>query len=132
MAGRSESQTRAERAIAHLGRAEGSLSAYQVLGDPRRDGVTATVCRASDQLGAAGYLYRIEALNAWTACSHLRHEATPVFEISEDCGVVTEHLDVLLAVNPAELSGRIGFAAEHSIIEIRDRCGDCWSTAPTA
>lgn len=131
MAGRSEGQTHAERARAHFGRAERSLSAYRILGDPRGDGVTATVCRTSDRLVPAGHFHRTGSLDAWTACCRLRHEETPVFESGEDCGVVTEHLDVLLAGNPAELSGRIGFAAGHPVIEIRDRCGDCRSTAPT-
>ena len=131
MAGRSERRTHADRVLEHLRRQSKPLSAYKILEDLRSDGVTAatTVYRALDQLLATGRVHRIESLNAWTACRDPSHAETPAFEICEDCGAVTEHVDPRLAQDIAALSKRSGFMPEHSVIEIRGRCGTCRTDA---
>ena len=131
MAGRSERRTHADRVLEHLRRQNKPLSAYKILEDLRSEGVTAatTVYRALDQLLAAGRVHRIESLNAWTACCDPSHAETPVFEICEDCGTVTEHVDTRVAQDIATLSKRSGFTPERSVIEIRGRCGTCRADA---
>ena len=92
MAESSKRKTHAERVFEHLRHQTRALSAYQILDDLRDQGVTAatTVYRALDQLVASGRVHRIEILNAFTVCVDPRHSETPVFEISKDCGDVTE------------------------------------------
>ncbi|MEM1345526.1 MAG: transcriptional repressor [Pseudomonadota bacterium] len=130
--GRSGRQTHAERVLAHLRRQEKPQTAYQILEDLRSDGVTAptTVYRALDHLVAAGDVCRIESLNAWTARLTPSQGKTPVFEICEHCGSVTEHVDTRLARDIAALSRHTGFQPERSILEIRGRCGSCRSLEP--
>ncbi len=133
MARRSGRRTHADRVLEHLRRQTRPLSAYQILEDLRDDGVTAatTVYRALDQLLAARRVHRIESLNAWTACCDPSHTETPVFEICEDCGAVTEHVHTSLTKDIAALSSHSGFEPSHSVIEIRGRCGACRADAPT-
>ena len=131
MAGNPKRKTHAERVLEHLHRRSKPLSAYQILEDLRSDGVTAvtTVYRALDQLVASGRVHRIESLNAFTACCDPSHTATPVFEICEDCGTVREHVDTRLTKSISALSSHSGFKPEHSVVEIRGRCGECRADA---
>ena len=133
MAGNPRRKTHAERVLEYLRRQTKPLSAYQILDDLRSDGVTAatTVYRALDQLIASGRVHRIESLNAFTACRDPSHTEPPVFEICEDCGAVTEHVDTRLTKNIAALSSHSGFKPEHSVIEIRGCCSDCRAGTPT-
>lgn len=133
MAGRPGRRTHADRVLEHLGRQTKPLSAYQILEGLRGDGVNAatTVYRALEQLLAAGRVHRIESLNAWTVCCDPSHTETPVFEICEHCGAVTEHVDARLAENIAALSSHSGFKPEHSVIEIRGSCCACRADSPT-
>ena len=131
MAGKPKRKTHAERVLEHLRGQTKPLSAYQILKDLRSEGVTAptTVYRALDQLVASGRAHRIESLNAFTACCDPCYAETPVFEICENCGAVTEHVDARLAETIATLSSHSGFTPEHSVIEIRGRCGACRADA---
>jgi len=133
MADKQKRKTHAERVYEHLRPQPKPLSAYQILEDLRSEGVTAatTVYRALDQLVASGRVHRIESLNAFAVCSNPNHHEAPVFEICGDCGAVTEHVDMDLTENIAALSSHSGFKAEHSVIEIRGRCGTCQAEAPT-
>ena len=133
MAGNQKRKTHAERVFAHLRQRSKALSAYQILADLRGEGVTAatTVYRALDQLVAAGRVHRVESLNAFMACRDPRHNACPVFEICEDCGDVTEHVDTGLTENIAALFKHSAFQPKHAIIEIRGRCGDCRAETQT-
>ena len=127
MAGRSGHRTHAERVLELLQNQNKPLSAYDILEDLRSEGVTAptTVYRALDKLLASGKVHRIESLNAWTICCDPSHEETPVFEICEKCGAVTEHVNTRLSKDIVALSSRSGFQPEHSVIEIHGRCGAC-------
>ena len=121
----------AERAFEHLRQQTKALSAYQIFDDLRDQGVTAatTVYRALDQLVASGHVHRIESLNAFTVCADPHHGESPVFEICKECGDVTERVGTGLTENIAILSRRSGFQPEHSVIEIRGRCGACRADA---
>lgn len=133
MGGSPKRKTHAERVFEHLHHQSKPLSAYQILENLRSEGVTAatTVYRALDQLVASGRVHKIQSLNAFTVCCDPSHDAAPVFEICEDCGTVTEHVDTGLTKNIAALSNQSGFKPEHSVIEIRGRCGTCRADAPT-
>lgn len=134
MAGRSARRTHADRVLEHLRHQTKPQSAYEILEDMRAQGITAatTVYRALDKLLAAGRVHRIESLNAWTTCCEPHHSETPVFEICDGCGAVTEHMDAHLARDIAALSERTGFVPDRSVIEIHGRCGACHAGAPTA
>ena len=133
MADSPKRKTHAERVFDHLRRRTKPLSAYQILEDLRSEGLTAatTVYRALDQLVASRRVHKFESLNAFTACCGPSHAETPVFEICEHCGTVTEHVDTDLTKSIASLSSHSGFQPEHSVIEIRGRCGTCRADAPT-
>lgn len=131
MAGRTGRWTHADRVLEHLRRQTKPLSAYEILEDLRSEGVTAatTVYRALDQLVTSGKVHRLESLNAFTACCDPSHAGSPVFEICEDCGAVTEHVHTRLAKDIAVLTSSSGFKPAHSVIEIRGRCGACAAEA---
>ncbi|MCG8359209.1 MAG: transcriptional repressor [Kiloniellales bacterium] len=133
MADSPKRKTHAERVFDHLRRQTKPLSAYQILEDLRSEGVTAatTVYRALDQLVASGRVHKIESLNAFSACCDPSHAEAPVFEICDDCGAVTEHVGTDVTKSIAALSSHSGFHPEHSVIEIRGRCGTCRADAPT-
>ncbi|MYA86930.1 MAG: transcriptional repressor [Boseongicola sp. SB0662_bin_57] len=122
--------THAERVLEFLRRKGRPLSAYEILEALRGDGVTAatTVYRALAKLPEAGHVHRIESLNAWIACREPHHVETPVFEICDGCSNVTEHVASHPARDIAALSTDSGFAPDHSVIEIHDRCNNCGPT----
>ena len=103
------------------------FSAYEVLEDFGEEGVAAatTACRALDKLQAAGRIRRIESLNAWKTCCDPHRSETPVFEICDDCGNVTEHVGAEFARGVAALTARSGFAADRCVIEIHGRRNAC-------
>lgn len=119
--------THADRVLRFLQQQGRPLSAYDILEGLRSDGVTAstTVYRALEKLLDAGRVHRIESLNAWTVCCGGHDDTIPVFEICNDCGTVTEHIDAEFAHSIACLSERTGFAPNHSVLEIHGRCSDC-------
>ncbi|MCC2112772.1 MAG: transcriptional repressor, partial [Hyphomicrobiales bacterium] len=91
------------QALVHgvLSRADGPLSAYEILDRLREQGFRAPlqVYRALDKLIAFGLVHRLESLNAFVACSHPECEAkeTTAFAICDKCGCVTEFADARIA-----------------------------------
>ena len=107
------------------------LGAYAILKELRRHGFRAplTVYRALDQLAATGLVHKLESLNSWTTCCGDHHANSPVFEICNDCGNVTEQFDRELVKSLNSMSERSGFIPDRSIIEIHGRCDDCGTDA---
>ena len=107
------------------------LGAYAILAKLRSYGFKAplTVYRALDQLAGIGLVHKLESLNSWTSCCGDHHANSPVFEICNDCGNVTEHFDKELLKNLSNVSERSGFIPDRSIIEIHGRCDDCGTDA---
>ncbi len=130
---RSKRITHADRVFRYLQSQDHPVSAYDILEGLRDDGVTAstTVYRALEKLLDAGKVHRIESLNAWTVRYGGRDGKTPVFAICDDCGTVTEHVDVGFADSIAGLSKRTGFAPNRSVLELHGRCGDCSTSVPS-
>lgn len=125
--------THAETVLEFLRRQGRPPSANGIPEALRGDGVTAatTVYRALAKPLKAGHVHRIESRNAWTACREPHHAETPVFEICDGCGNVTEHVDSRLARDIAALSMDPDFATDRSFIETHGRCSDSGPTAPS-
>ena len=65
-----------------------ALGAYDILGHLSAEGLGAqppVAYRALDFLVKAGLAHRIEALNAYIACSHVGADHTPAFLICRSC-----------------------------------------------
>ena len=103
------------------------LSAYEILDGLATQGITAptTVYRALNKLVNDKLIHKIESLNTWTLCCGSHQNNMPIFEISKNCGNVTEHLDSNLTKTIRKLSERSGFSADNSVFEIHGQCGDC-------
>ena len=114
-----------------LTKASQPLGAYAILDKLRSHGCNAplTVYRALEQLAGQGLVHKIESLNSWTTCCGDHHANSPVFEICNDCGVVTEQFDRELVKSLNSMSERSGFIPDRSIIEIHGRCDDCGTDA---
>ena len=110
-----------------LTKASQPLGAYAILAELQSYGFKAplTVYRALDQLAGMGLVHKLESLNSWTSCCGDHHANSPVFEICNDCGNVTEHFDKELLKSLNSMSERSGFIPDRSIIEIHGRCDDC-------
>ena len=114
-----------------LTKASQPLGAYAILDKLRSHGFKAplTVYRALEQLASQGLVHKIESLNSWTTCCGDHHANSPVFEICNDCGVVTEQFDRELVKSLNSMSERSGFIPDRSIIEIHGLCDDCGTDA---
>jgi len=114
-----------------LSNASQPLGAYAILDKLRGHGFKAplTVYRALEQLAGQGLVHKIESLNSWTTCCGDHHANSPVFEICNDCGVVTEQFDRELVKSLNSMSERSGFIPDRSIIEIHGLCDDCGTDA---
>ena len=114
-----------------LTKASQPIGAYAILDKLRSHGFNAplTVYRALEQLAGQGLVHKIESLNSWTTCCGDHHANSPVFEICNDCGVVTEQFDRELVKSLNSMSERSGFIPDRSIIEIHGRCDDCGTDA---
>jgi Fur family zinc uptake transcriptional regulator len=119
-----------------LGRSEKPLSAYDILDRARSDALKAPVqvYRALEKLERRGLVHRIEALNAFVACSehgahcseqeHRHPLHRPGFVICRACGSVREFEDERVRAVAADAAGE-GFAVELVALEVYGRCGAC-------
>jgi Fur family zinc uptake transcriptional regulator len=116
------------RVLELLLEAGGPVKAYDLLAALKPDGSAQppTVYRALDFLTKAGLAHKVEALNAYTACSHGDHadqhaDDTAALFICGACGSVEErHVPRVSGDGAPE-----GFALERSVIEHYGRCADC-------
>jgi Fur family zinc uptake transcriptional regulator len=124
------------KVLSALGRSEKPLSAYDILDRARTDALKAPVqvYRALEKLEGRGLVHRIEALNAFVACSEHsdacsrnehRHPAhRPGFVICRDCGSVREFEDRRVAALAEDAAGE-GFAVEFVALEVYGHCANC-------
>lgn len=124
----SQTQT---RVLELLSTAAKPLSAYDLLGQLRGEGITAppTVYRALDKLVREGLVHRIESLNAFVACVTPHHHETATFAICDHCGLVLELTDKPLQDQLVAVSARSGFHATRMMVELRGHCAACASKA---
>jgi Fur family zinc uptake transcriptional regulator len=119
-----------------LDRAVKPLSAYDILERARSGALKAPVqvYRALQKLERRGLVHRIEALNAFVACSEHdehcargehRHAAhRPGFVICRGCGTVREFEDPRVAEIAGEAAGD-GFAVDLVSLEVFGHCAAC-------
>jgi Fur family zinc uptake transcriptional regulator len=119
-----------------LGDSSRPLSAYDILDRARSDALKAPVqvYRALEKLEGRGLVHRIEALNAFVACSehdeacreaehrHPRHR--PGFVICRDCGTVREFEDERVSEIAEEAAGT-DFAIDLVSLEVYGHCAAC-------
>ena len=109
-----------------------ALGAYEILDRLRAEGLGSqppVVYRALDFLIRAGFVHRIETLNAFVACTEGAAGHVPAFLICRQCRRVIE--------TPAEpASGQLeraaqgaGFQIENAVREAGGRCADCRAAA---
>ena len=103
------------------------LTAYEILNGLRSKGMVAptTIYRALEKLLDSGRIHKIESLNAWTVCCENHNKKTAIFEICDECGNVTEHLDSSFTQSIKKLSKRTGFLPNKPILEIHGQCANC-------
>jgi Fur family zinc uptake transcriptional regulator len=115
-----------------LSRAGAPLSAYTILDQLRDDGFRAPlqVYRALEKLLERGLVHRLESLNAFVACAHDHDHAhgLTAFAICEKCGQVSEFSDEIVEKRLKDWTGKNGFRAAKTTIEIRGDCADCLSS----
>ncbi|WP_420404342.1 Fur family transcriptional regulator [Nisaea sp.] len=110
-----------------LNRANGPLTAYQILDRLQSDGVSGppTVYRALDRLIARGIVHRIESLNAYIICTCPKHASPGVFAICEQCGAVSEFSDPAIESRLREIANDIGFDVRTGSVELKGCCIEC-------
>ena len=126
-----------KKILSALGRSEKPLSAYDILDRARSDALKAPVqvYRSLEKLSKEGLVHRIEALNAFVACSDCAHpghdHAThpheahrPGFIICRDCGSVREFEDERVAAIAEEAAGS-DFSVEFVSLEVYGHCAAC-------
>ena len=116
-----------ETVLGALGRSARPLSAYDILNDTRSPSLKAPVqvYRSLQKLEARGLVHRIEALNAFIACSeHAHDEHRPGFVICRDCGAVREFDDERIQEIASGAAGA-AFAIDLVSLEVYGRCGAC-------
>ena len=128
-----------KKVLSALGRAVKPLSAYDILDRARSDALKAPVqvYRSLQKLESRGLVHRIEALNAFVACSDCAHpghdhrdeshahaEHRPGFVICRDCGAVREFEDERLAGIAGEAAGA-DFSVELVSLEVYGHCAAC-------
>jgi Fur family zinc uptake transcriptional regulator len=103
------------------------MSAYDILDKARSGSLKAPVqvYRALAKLGRLGLAHRVEALNAFVACSdHREGLHRPGFVVCRDCGTVQEFEDARMA-NIARKAAGADFSIELISMEIFGRCAPC-------
>jgi Fur family zinc uptake transcriptional regulator len=105
-----------------------ALGAYEILDRLREEGLGSqppVVYRALDFLSRAGFVHRIETLNAFVACTEGAGDHAPTFLVCRQCRRVIE--------TPAERAGGqleraaagAGFEIETAVREAEGLCADC-------
>ena len=134
-----ELSTNDKKILGALGRSEKPLSAYDILGRARSDALKAPVqvYRSLEKLERRGLVHRIEALNAFVACSEHderckksehRHDAhRPGFVICRECGAVREFEDGRVASIAQEAAGD-DFEVSLVALEVFGQCASCRPT----
>jgi Fur family zinc uptake transcriptional regulator len=120
-----------DKAVLRVLKASGQpLSAYDILERVRNSGIRAPmqVYRSLERLASFGFVHRIEALNAFVACSEDTHGHKPGFVICRDCGMVKEFEDGRLDSIANHAAGK-SFAIDEVSVEVLGHCGDCRSKA---
>jgi Fur family transcriptional regulator, zinc uptake regulator len=121
--------TRLRRAVLRLvAIAEHPLTAYEILRRLRpadRAATAAGVYRSLDFLTDHGLVHRIESTKAFVVCAIPEHTHPSQLLVCRRCGTAVEIEDQGVAEATAHLGDRLGFALDHSTMELTGLCAAC-------
>ncbi len=116
------------RVLEILSEAHRAMGAYEILDRLRAEGLGSqppVVYRALDFLTGAGFVHRIERLNAYVACCHPGGAHGACFLICAGCRKVAEIEDGALDITLAQAAAGRGFAMRRTVLEIEGICPAC-------
>ncbi len=116
------------RVLELLGEAHRAMGAYEILDRLRAEGLGSqppVVYRALEFLTGAGFVHKIERLNAYVACCHPEGEHGACFLICSRCRKVAEIEDGALDIALAQAAAGRGFAMRRIVLEIEGACPAC-------
>lgn len=116
------------RVLAILLEEKRSLKAYELLElirDVQHGAAPPTVYRALDFLVEEGLVHRIDAINAWTACSDAGGAPHDLLVVCTGCGSVAELSDPGLTRRLADKVAQAGFRLSGHETELRGLCATC-------
>jgi len=126
------------RVLEILSEAHRAMGAYEILDRLRAEGSRAqppVAYRALDFLIAAGFVHKVERLNAYIACCHPEdgdghgHDNGACFLICARCRKVAEVEDGALEIAVAQAAAASGFAIRRTVLEIEGVCPACRADA---
>ncbi|MFQ5565136.1 MAG: Fur family transcriptional regulator [Paracoccaceae bacterium] len=116
------------RVLELLGEAHRAMGAYEILDRLRAEGLGSqppVVYRALDFLIGAGFVHKIERLNAYVACCRPEGEHGACFLICSRCRKVAEIEDGAIDIAVAQATAGRGFAMRRIVLEIEGACPAC-------
>lgn len=124
------------RVLEILSEAHRAMGAYEILDRLKAEGLGAqppVAYRALDFLIAAGFVHKVERLNAYVACCHPEdghgdaqgHQNGACFLICATCRKVAEVEDGALEIAVAQAAAGRGFAIRRTVLEIEGTCPAC-------
>ena len=129
------------RVLELLSEAHRAMGAYELLDRLRAEGLGSqppVVYRALDFLIEAGFLHKLERLNAYVACCHPGDDPSDghggghgaCFLICAGCRKVAEIEDGALDIALAQAAAGHGFAMRRTVLEIEGTCPACRAEGP--
>lgn len=118
------------RVLEILLRRHTSLKAYELLDEIKvlqPGAAPPTVYRALDFLVEQGLIHRLDAINAWTACTDAAGTPHDVLVVCTRCGAVAELSDPQLSHQLAVCVAEAGFILTGHETELRALCRTCQS-----
>ncbi|MGJ8545067.1 MAG: transcriptional repressor [Sulfitobacter sp.] len=109
-----------------------AMGAYDLLAHLAQEGLGAqppVAYRALDFLVSAGFAHKIEALNAYIACTHLGSDHAPAFLICRSCKSVAETETSLTKGRLGDAAKATGFVIERTVVEAEGLCPACQEPA---
>lgn len=131
------------RVLEILSEAHRAMGAYEILERLAAEGLGAqppVAYRALDFLIGAGFVHKVERLNAYVACCHPEdgggdgraHDNGACFLICAHCRKVAEITDGALEIAVAQAAAGRGFAIRRTVLEIEGLCPACRAAPPGA
>ena len=120
------------RTLEILLREHRAIGAYDLLAHLAQEGLGSqppVAYRALDFLVKAGLAHKIEALNAYIACTETEAEHTPAFLICRRCNSVVETRTTPAAGRLGDAARETGFHIERAVVEAQGLCPSCQEQA---
>jgi Fur family zinc uptake transcriptional regulator len=106
----------------------GPIKAYDILALLQQKNESAappTVYRTLDFLVENGFVHKVEALNAFIACSHMHEHEADILLICRQCSRVIEFDEHSLQKMLVEATAAAGFKMDIQKIELKGLCAAC-------